>query len=287
MVPLEFGHAVGLYHEHQRPDRGLYVNIQIANINPNFRGNFNPIPDIPINVKTKAYDYQSIMHYGSYAFSINRSPTITKKTGEIISRGPSLSTLDKEMLNTLYPEKIDCKKIAEERPPKSLFEYTTEFLVCRGSEIQFINQSKGIVQNIQWRIPSLDMTISDEENPTVTFDQPGNYIVYLHVENEFGTSVSSQTINVQDSDDLIVKKVWPNPSKGQVSLEIGSDKPQSFYIEVMDRSGKLVYSETSELSYKCRSPQQFDLPESLPNGLYFIKFRIGKEQKTIQVELQR
>lgn len=283
----EIGHAVGLYHEHQRPDRNSYIDINWANIDADRIGNFNPISDLPIHLTTKAYDFQSIMHYSSYAFSTNNGPTITRKSGELIYRGEILSQLDKEMLNTLYPEKIDCQKIDEDRPPKSVFGFTTEFIFCRGSEVQLTNQSRGIVKNIEWRIPDLNLSITDKENPTIIFEEPGNYVIFLEVENKFGKSVSSQTIKVQDSNDLIVKKVWPNPSDGQITLEIGSDKPQLFYIDVMNRAGKLVYNETIEMGYRCKSPYQFNFPTSISNDLYFVKFRIGDKQETVGVQLQR
>jgi len=83
------------------------------------------------------------------------------------------------------------------------------------------------------------------------------------------------------------KKLWINPSSGQITLEIGSDKPQLFHIEVMDRAGKLVYSEAKEIGYKCKSPYQFNFPDSLPDDLYFVRFSIGEKQETLRIQLQR
>lgn len=61
-------HAMGLYHEHTRPDRDSYVYINTSNIQPGALNNF----DITTagNVFSTAYDYRSVMHYGKYV-SIN------------------------------------------------------------------------------------------------------------------------------------------------------------------------------------------------------------------------
>jgi Astacin (Peptidase family M12A) len=73
-VAHELGHALGLWHEHQRSDRDQYVTIDFDNVNQNARGNFNIITGIPL---VGEYDFGSIMHYGRNAFAANSSrPTL-------------------------------------------------------------------------------------------------------------------------------------------------------------------------------------------------------------------
>lgn len=82
----EIGHALGMWHEHSRPDRNEYININYENIKENKLINFGLlsaeefalVPDV-------GYDFQSIMHYGPYAFSSMRG---TKPTIEIQSHIP-------------------------------------------------------------------------------------------------------------------------------------------------------------------------------------------------------
>jgi len=64
----ELYHALGQWHEQQRPDRDTYVIINQANVNPaNFPQNFN----IPGGVTAQGpYNFESIMHYGRCDFSI-------------------------------------------------------------------------------------------------------------------------------------------------------------------------------------------------------------------------
>ncbi|XP_071000824.1 low choriolytic enzyme-like [Oncorhynchus clarkii lewisi] len=96
----ELMHALGLHHEHTRPDRDQYVTIQWDNVVPGKQENFKvkkgDTQDLP-------YDYDSIMHYGTYYFSSNRNPTIgSKKRGVQIGQRNHLSPLDITRLNKLY-----------------------------------------------------------------------------------------------------------------------------------------------------------------------------------------
>ena len=74
----EIAHALGIIHEQSRPGRDAYVTINAANIEPGMEGNFS-IVDGALN--QGAYDFDSIMHYWSGAFSVNGQPTIVANPG--------------------------------------------------------------------------------------------------------------------------------------------------------------------------------------------------------------
>ncbi len=63
----ETGHALGLAHEHQRPDRNTYVNVLYANVTP---GNNGPFDIDPGGTAYGTYDFESVMHYGRDVYSI-------------------------------------------------------------------------------------------------------------------------------------------------------------------------------------------------------------------------
>ena len=69
----ELGHVLGRYHEHSRIDRDNYVEILYHNIYAYAISNFFIYLDTNTPI---AYDYNSIMHYDSRAYSINGLATI-------------------------------------------------------------------------------------------------------------------------------------------------------------------------------------------------------------------
>jgi len=98
----EIGHAVGLWHEQSREDRDSFVRILWQNITPgrehNFRQHITDGDDIG------PYDYGSIMHYSSTAFSQNDQPTIESlQSGVTIGQRNGLSDGDVAAVRAMYP----------------------------------------------------------------------------------------------------------------------------------------------------------------------------------------
>ncbi|HTJ42396.1 MAG TPA: M12 family metallopeptidase [Kofleriaceae bacterium] len=82
LIEHEIGHALGLWHEQQRADRDNYVTVHLENVLPDKVPNFQTYVQQGTDGRDLfPYDINSIMHYGSYAFSANTKPTITRKDG--------------------------------------------------------------------------------------------------------------------------------------------------------------------------------------------------------------
>lgn len=97
----EIGHAVGLFHEHQRSDRNQFVEINEGNIEPGRGGNFSRVEG---TLNSDPYDFRSIMHYSAKAFSRNGNPTITPLTpGTTLNGSDRLTATDKAFLDVMYP----------------------------------------------------------------------------------------------------------------------------------------------------------------------------------------
>jgi hypothetical protein len=100
----EIGHALGFFHEQQRTDRNNSININYANVTPGYEDQFRTYSELGLNgYQIGQLDFDSIMLYGSYAFSSNGFPTMTKLDGStFIGQRTALSAGDLEMISSMY-----------------------------------------------------------------------------------------------------------------------------------------------------------------------------------------
>jgi len=112
VVLHEIGHALGMAHEHSRPDRDKYVRVLWENVKKGQEHNFaissNGFTDVP-------YDYISLMHYDAYGFTKD----ITKPTLEMVSghgeigQRSAMGKNDVDQIAAMYaPEVQGCKATA-------------------------------------------------------------------------------------------------------------------------------------------------------------------------------
>nr|CAB3263474.1 apolipoprotein(a)-like [Phallusia mammillata] len=80
VVEHELLHALGFWHEQSRPDRDNYVRILEQNIIAGLERNFYKRPVSQVDSFSSPYDFMSVMHYSSAAFSKNDLPTIVKRS---------------------------------------------------------------------------------------------------------------------------------------------------------------------------------------------------------------
>ncbi|XP_040152821.1 zinc metalloproteinase nas-4 isoform X1 [Anopheles arabiensis] len=101
----EMMHALGFLHEQNREDRDDWVRIRYENIKAGTSNNFEKAKKGTTNSFGVAYDYASIMHYSSNAFSTNGNPTIEAKkplNGAKMGQREGFSWSDMEKLNRMY-----------------------------------------------------------------------------------------------------------------------------------------------------------------------------------------
>lgn len=98
----EIGHTVGLWHEQSRSDRDQFVTINYQNIIPGNEHNFDQ--QITDGDDIGPYDYDSVMHYPTWAFSKNGQPTIVTEHGEVIGQRDRLSSGDRAAVAAIYPD---------------------------------------------------------------------------------------------------------------------------------------------------------------------------------------
>lgn len=97
----EILHALGMWHEQSREDRNSFVTINWDNIQSGREHNFNQ--HIADGTDIGRYDYDSIMHYGRFAFSKNGQPTIVPNGNNAIGQRSGMSNFDIDGVAELYP----------------------------------------------------------------------------------------------------------------------------------------------------------------------------------------
>jgi uncharacterized repeat protein (TIGR01451 family) len=98
----EMGHAIGLLHEHQRPDRNSYVVLTPANADkPYLLGDFDLFAD-DFQV-IGLYDYASVMQYPAFSFTKNNLPVLESiPAGIPLSNSVGYSPGDVDAIKRLY-----------------------------------------------------------------------------------------------------------------------------------------------------------------------------------------
>ncbi len=80
--------------------------------------------------------------------------------------------------------------------------------------------------------------------------------------------------------------VFPNPNDGRMDIALQLEAKQRTYIKVVDISGKEVLASDLGLLDKGLHKRTIIL-NSLPNGLYWLVWDVGKEKKAIRFTLQK
>lgn len=107
LVLHEFGHAIGYFHEHNRPDRDDVVNVMWDNIQYGFKDAFYKYTFDEADVQGFKYDLTSIMHYENTAFTNGYCrPTMLVKKDPSYEVTPvylrKFSPQDIQKINKLY-----------------------------------------------------------------------------------------------------------------------------------------------------------------------------------------
>lgn len=100
----ELLHVLGFFHQHSVPERDNYVRILYENIKDNMAFNFRKLDANTVNDFGVAYDYGSVMHYGSKSFSKNGLDTIVPLGGDNIKIGQRVGMSESDILrlNRMY-----------------------------------------------------------------------------------------------------------------------------------------------------------------------------------------
>lgn len=111
----ELLHALGFLHEQNREERDKFVIIKTSNIRSGYEINFDKAKSGSTSGFGVGYDYGSVMHYSSTAFSKNGQSTIEAKmkSNDKMGQREGFSSKDIEKVKKMYK----CQKVTGTSPP--------------------------------------------------------------------------------------------------------------------------------------------------------------------------
>ncbi|CAD5221860.1 unnamed protein product [Bursaphelenchus okinawaensis] len=101
----ELMHSVGFYHEHERWDRDHFISILWQNIDKGAYDQFGRVDLTESSYYGQIYDYRSIMHYDSMAFTKNGKETLVAKQPDmtkVIGVAQDFSPTDLVKIKKMY-----------------------------------------------------------------------------------------------------------------------------------------------------------------------------------------
>lgn len=206
-------------------------------------------------------------------------PGLAKFNSENADGNWILTITDKEALGdgTLNSWSLTFDKNVGNTKPNADFSYSADFL-----NVFFTDQSANFPSSYAWDFGDGSGT-STSENPNYTYAASGTYNVRLIATNNGGsdTAIKSITVTspvaVQPALRLAETKVYPNPTKGKLIVEVPGLK-KIINAEVMDLIGNKVKR------FTLNTPKtELDLG-NLPKGIYFI--RIYANDKAVIRKIQ-
>lgn len=165
--------------------------------------------------------------------------------------------------------------------PVGGFEFT-----ANATEVSFTNNITGAT-SYTWEFGDANNSTSNEENPTFSYDGPGEYTVTLSVENECGVKTYIQTITIEASatvdldDSAFTLAASPNPFTEQLlvnyELAISFDQAEIQIFNVLGEQMNKVGLEAAVGSVSLEN-------EINQSGVYFLQIAIdGKAGKALRV----
>ena len=157
--------------------------------------------------------------------------------------------------------------------------------IHQGESIHFTDLSTNNPTSWAWVFEGGTPGTSSEQNPTVSYEIPGDYNVTLIVQNENGSdSMTIEDFIIVDSTIGMAEllqtsiRVYPNPLDSENLLHISADKPIESYM-LVDYTGKVLESESVD-----NAGFEIDMT-GRKTGIYLVKLNVAGNWITRKVNL--
>lgn len=165
--------------------------------------------------------------------------------------------------------------------PTANFE-ANDVTVTTGQMVTFTDLSTHTPTSWMWTFEGGTPATSTVASPTVTYAIPGTYNVSLVATNAVGSSeeviktdymIVEQTAGVDDANKLNNVSIYPNPTKGKVTIQLNEEGGKNVAIEVYDFVGRKVYS-TQGVTTGAGQQIELNLSNLTGDQVFFIKLKV-------------
>jgi PKD repeat protein len=149
------------------------------------------------------------------------------------------------------------------------------------SQVQFTDQSLGLITSWQWDFDNNGMVDATDRNPSYAYPQSGIYTVKLTVSDGINSQdeIKSDYITVLPSVQLEEQQnnksnwwVFPNPCKDLLTIHFSNPGPDHVMVEVFDISGSRVCQLLDDDIEQGTDNLTFDI-QHIPSGTYCYRIQ--------------
>lgn len=173
---------------------------------------------------------------------------------------------------------VDLETFTVERTPVALFSYTANATTVGFTDLSINNPTS-------WSWDFGDGNSSPLANPTHTYAAAGTYTVVQTATNGCGSTTRSAEINISgigltEADGISSLHVFPNPTKGALTLNIAVLAGQTAGIQISDLSGKIL--QVKEVQLRAGENEvPLDLSQAA-KGVYLINIKTETGERSIR-----
>uniref|UniRef100_A0A0N4Z4N3 Metalloendopeptidase n=1 Tax=Parastrongyloides trichosuri TaxID=131310 RepID=A0A0N4Z4N3_PARTI len=181
--------ALGMYHEHMRPDRGNFIRVNYENIDESALDDFQLLNASNVYSYGIDYDLGSLLHYGPIAYSKQRQPTIEARLppyNKMIGQKEKLSFNDIKLLNIHYcynmcPKKLSCYNSGYQNPIQCKFCNCPNGYTGRQCEKIFFNKDNCDKKELITKPTSQEIILKGAKSCTYAIYAPKDHIIKMRI----------------------------------------------------------------------------------------------------------
>lgn len=183
--------------------------------------------------------------------------------------------------NCVLQDSLDVKVSAAPKIPT----ITSNSPLKEGDELK-LNVENDTVQGISYSWTGPDSFRSNQQNPSIKPVGVKNTGTYTVVATANGCQSSSITIVVIRALNTESFTIYPNPNRGNFTIEGNVLNDQQIPIEVVNMLGQVVYRDVA-ITDKKIIKKSIQLEGALANGVYLLHMRINGEKKVFGITLDQ